>query len=254
MFEDVLCVIPARAGSKGIPDKNKQTLSGVPLTIYSIRSAVEAGVSHDHIVVSTNDRDIMQYARAWGVHVRERPEELCVDKASTESALLDALENHPDTHFLQHVLLLQPTSPIRFKDRIKECLLAYLTGDYDSLLTVTKFPNLFWKQTLGSNDQLTWVSTYDTRNRPRKQDFGEEEFLYFDNGNIYITQAEALRKRKSRVGDKVCVYPISYIEGLQIDNPLELAVADGIMTSSSEGFLRQTEEDLIHGKGTISSM
>lgn len=252
MFEDVICVIPARAGSKGVPDKNKQPLSGVPLTIYSIRAAVEAGIAHDHIVVSTNDEEVANYARAWGVHVRNRPEELCSDTASTESALLDALDTHTDKFFIKHVLLLQPTSPIRFKNRIKQCLLEYLTGDYDSLLTVTKFPNLFWKKVQKfESEELAWVSTYNPVNRPRKQDLKEDDFLYFDNGNIYITQVEVLRERKCRIGDKTCVFPISQVEGLQVDTPLELAVMDGIMNGSDGGFLRQTEEDLIHGKGTI---
>ena len=253
MFEDVLCVIPARAGSKGVPNKNKRHLSGVPLTIYSIRAAVEAGIAHDHIVVSTNNGEIADYAKAWGVHIRERPEELCSDTASTESALLDALESHPDRFFIKHVLLLQPTSPIRFKDRIKQCLSEYLTGDFDSLVTVSKFPNLFWRKSpkpVGAG--LSWVSTYNPKNRRRKQDFKEKEFLYFDNGNIYITQVEVLQSRECRIGDKVCVFPISHVEGLQIDSPLDLAVLDGIMTGSHGGFLRQTEEDLTHhGQGSI---
>ncbi len=244
MFEDVLCVIPARAGSKGIPNKNKKPLSGVPTVIYSIRSAVEAGIPHDHIVVSTNDKEIVGHATAWGVHVRNRPEELCGDTATTESALLDAVDNHPDSFFIKHILLLQPTSPIRFKDRIKQCLLKYLTGDYDSLLTVTKMPNLFW---IHSEDG--WKPTYSPANRPRKQDFKEDDFFYFDNGNIYITQIEVLRKFESRLGKKVCVYPISEIEGMQMDSMLDLAVIDKIMTGSSGGFLRQTEEDLIHERG-----
>jgi len=245
MFEDVLCVIPARAESKGVPDKNKQIVSGVPLTIYSIRSAVEAGIPHDHIVVSTNDKEIEDYAEAWGVCIRSRPEELCTDSASTESALLDALDSHSDNFFLKHVLLLQPTSPIRFKDRIKQCLIRYFSGNYDSLVTVTEFPNLFWKKSPNTVDNgMSWVSTYNPRERLRRQEFKEDGFWYFDNGNIYITQVEILRERKCRIGDRVCVLPISQVEGLQIDTPLELAIVDSIMTGSGGDFLRQTEEEL----------
>lgn len=241
MFEDILCVIPARAGSKGITNKNKRTISGVPLTIYSIRAAIEAGVPHDHVVISTNDDEVANYGKAWGIHVRKRPEELCGDSSSTEDALIDALESHPDKQYIKHVLLLQPTSPVRFKDRIRECILRYLGGDYDSLLTVTKFTNMFWRKVDGK-----WSPTYSPENRKMKQDHQSDEFLYFDNGNIYITSAEVLRKTHCRIGSNPCVFPISYIEGAQIDSFLDLATVDKIFSGVSGGLLRQTEEDLAH--------
>lgn len=239
MFEDMLCVIPARAGSKGIRNKNKKPVSGVPLVIYSIRSAIEAGIPHDHVVLSTNDDDIANYGKAWAISVRKRPEELCGDSSSTEAALLDALESHPNKSLIKHVLLLQPTSPIRFKDRIRECILKYLSDDYDSLLTVTKFPNMFWWK----NDN-TWTPTYHPDKRKMKQEHSQDEFHYFDNGNIYITNAEVLRKTHCRIGQKPCVFPISYIEGMQIDHLQELNVVDKILSGKAGGLLRQTEEDL----------
>lgn len=247
MFEDFLCVIPARAGSKGISNKNKQHLSGVPLTIYSIRSAIEAGIPHDHVVVSTNDEEVKSYAQAWGVHIRARPEELCGDLCSTENAMVDAVENHPDVSMIRHILLLQPTSPIRFKDRIRDCLLKYINSDYDSLITVTKFANMFWRKSEGK-----WDTTYQPHRRKMKQEHKEDDFLYFDNGNIYITNVEVLRKTHCRVGSKPCVFPISYVEGLQIDSFLELSVADDIISGAGGSFLRQTEEDLARDRSSIS--
>lgn len=240
MFEDILCIIPARAGSKGIRNKNKRTLSGVPLTIYSIRSAIEAGVPHDHVVVSTNDDEIANFGNAWGVHVRKRPAEICGDSSSTEDAMLDALENHPDSSSLKHVLLLQPTSPIRFKDRIRDCILKYFGGDYDSLLTVTKFPNMFWHKP----DEEQWVPTYQPHRRKMKQEHKQSEFMFFDNGNIYITNAEVLRKTHCRIGQNPCVIPTSYIEGIQIDSPVDLSAVDSILSGVGGKLLRLTEEDL----------
>lgn len=236
MFEDVLCVIPARAGSKGITNKNKRLVSGIPLVIYSIRSALESGISHDHVVVSTDDPEIAGHGKAWGVHVRERPEALSGDLSQTEEALLDALEWHPDKSFINNVLLLQPTSPIRFKDRVKECLLKYFSADYDSLVSVTKMPNMFWHK----NDKQ-WTSTYDPAKRKMKQELNSGDYMYYDNGNICITSVEVLKTTKCRIGSKPCIFPTSYLEGMQIDNFLELSSVDKVLKS---GILRFSEEDL----------
>jgi N-acylneuraminate cytidylyltransferase len=239
MFEDVLCVIPARAGSKGIRNKNKRPVSGVPLAIYSIRSAIEAGIPHDHVVISTNDDEIAGYGKAWGIHVRMRPEDLCGDTASTEDAMLDALVSHPDQHRIKHILLLQPTSPVRLRDRIRECLLKYMQDDYDSLVTVTKFPNMFWHKPEGNS----WVPTYNITSRKMKQEFRIQDFIYFENGNIYITNVDVLQNTHCRIGNNPCILPISYLEGIQIDNHTELSSVDRILNA---GLLRQTEEDLNH--------
>ena len=142
MYENVLCVIPARAGSKGIPNKNMQKLNGVPLVVFTIRQAIAAGLPIKNITVSSDCEEILSLAESWGVSPRRRPQEISGDKNSTEDALLHALETCGKD--VDTVLLLQPTSPIRFRGRIKKCLEEYASGDYDSLLTTTKLYDFFW--------------------------------------------------------------------------------------------------------------
>ena len=237
MFEDVLCVIPARAGSKGIPNKNMVCIRGIPLVSYSTRHALEAEIPAQNIIVSSDGQDILEVARADGVTPYRRPAEYAQDHSSTESVLVNILEQPEYTH-IRNVLLLQPTSPIRLRNRVKDCLLAYLKGGYDSLLTVTKFPNMFWKQS--QKDGRQWSPTYNPAYRKRKQELAESDFLYFENGNIYVTATNILWEKGCRVGNKVCVYPITEVEGMQIDTPTDLRIISKIL----EGGRQEEDEHL----------
>ena len=126
MFEDVLCVIPARAGSKGIKDKNLQMVGGKPLICYSILSAQQADIPYANIIVSSDSPRILEIAADMEAVPHQRPDDLCQDTSSTESALLNAVEHYSNS--INTVLLLQPTSPIRFKDTITKCLLMSKKG------------------------------------------------------------------------------------------------------------------------------
>lgn len=219
MYEDILCVIPARAGSKGIPGKNMMRLGGIPLVGHSIRHAIDAGIPKNNIIVSSNDAEVLAYASLSNVTIRLRPEELCTDDASTESALLDAVESFPGR---ETVLLLQPTSPIRLVGRVDRCIEMYRSGDYDSLLTATPMHNFFWFEKC--NGTYKWYTNYNPKSRLRRQNMSREDIKYFENGNLYITDVELLKKTHCRLGDKVCICPITEFEGMQLDTPEEMNV------------------------------
>ena len=122
--------------------------------------------------------------------------------------------------------MLQPTSPIRMKNRLTECIKALIGGGYDSLLTTTKFHDLMWFQ---YEDSEKWFSSYPPKERPMRQQMPRSYTKFFDNGNICITSSEVLTKHKCRVGDNPCIYPISWIEGQQIDSFDELDMVDIIL-------------------------
>lgn len=215
-FEDCLCVIPARAESKGVPHKNKMLINGFPLVQISVNQALKAGIPPNNVVVSTNDEFILSYFQEnnfGGIIVHKRPESLCGDFSSTESALIDACENYPGR---SSILLLQTTSPIRFQGRIRNCLEVYEKSGCDSLLTTTKHYDFFW-----SKDDDGWKSSYDVVNRPMRQSLTEKDYKYFDNGNLYITDTKVLKDKNSRIGSNPYIYPISEIEAIQIDSKFE---------------------------------
>lgn len=218
MFEDVMIVIPARGGSTGIRDKNLRMLGGKTLVAHSISAALKSGVPRDRIVVSSDDKRILHIAIDHDVTAHRRPAHLAESDSSTDDALIDALNVCPDA---KTIVTLQPTSPIRGKGLVRKCIESF--EGYDSLLTVTKFYNFFWKHEPDESKQTYSLrSSYDPVNRPMRQHLGKEDYRYFDNGNVYISDVNMLLRRRCRIGERVCAFPISELEGMQIDTLHEL--------------------------------
>lgn len=111
---EILYIIPARGGSKGIPRKNIKLLAGRPLICYSIDVA-RALTSDENICVSTDDNEIIRVVEEYGLKVPfKRPDYLATDTATTNDVLLHALEYY-EAQGKQYdvIVLLQPTSPLR---------------------------------------------------------------------------------------------------------------------------------------------
>ena len=125
-MEDILVVIPARGGSKGLPGKNIKNLCGKPLIVYSIDVA-RAITIDDNICVSTDDQNIIDVVEIYGLHVPfVRPAELASDTASTNDVLLHAIKFYEDKgKKFNKILLLQPTSPLRTVEQVKEAISLY---------------------------------------------------------------------------------------------------------------------------------
>lgn len=224
--DNVACIIPARAGSQGVLNKNLQFVGGLPLIVHSIRQALAAGFLKEKIFVSSDSEKILNIAReSYQVVAVERPSELAGSKSSTESAMLHLLEQ--SSFEGDHILLLQPTSPIRLRGTINQFVQFYFHQNCDSALTTTKFYNFFWHIRDGN-----FVSTYDPVNRPMRQDLLPEDYRYFDNGNMYLTACQLLKDTQCRLGGKIGVFPVSEAEALQIDTPEDLDIVRAVMDGS----------------------
>ena len=126
----ILGIIPARGGSKGIPRKNIKPICGRPLIAWTIEAAQKSKIL-DRFVVSTEDAEIADTARAWGAEVLERPAKLAGDTVISRDVIRHALE----ATGAEVSVLLQPTSPVRDDDLIDRAITMFLNGDYDSLAT-----------------------------------------------------------------------------------------------------------------------
>jgi len=176
-----IAIIPARGGSKRLPNKNTLLLDGIPLLVHSILYAQKNKEIIDAIYVSTDDATIKKIAENYGVNVIDRPANLSGDDEPTVSAVKHVLENIKEE--VENVILLQPTNPLRPTDLLKECFQKFTTSNGESLFTVSQN-----HQKLGKIKDNKFVPFNYTIGQ-RSQDL---EPLFFENGLLYITKANAI--------------------------------------------------------------
>lgn len=213
----VLFIIPARAGSKGIPGKNYKTIQGKPLVWWSIEAARRFG-RNSEIAVSTNDKIVMDIAESFNkeygngiVKIIERPDEISGDFSTTEEAMLHAVNEIRKTGIsFKYICLLQPTSPARPNNLIERCYHNIVESGALSLLTVSSHTPFFWQYENGHA-----VRRY-SGSRKMRQDLNISEMFFHDNGNVYIINAEKF-DGNCRVTDHPILYQCSTFESMQID-------------------------------------
>jgi len=225
--KSVLCVVTARAGSKGIPGKNYRDLLGKPLFMWSVEAGLQSKYVDD-VVISSNceecksiyDEDI-NLSEFLGEDEEaiwiQRPEEYATDLSKNEDAIIHAIKfmDHEYEYTYNIVINLQPTSPVRLDNLLDRAIEAYDEGDYNSLLTATKDTPFIWQKIDGE-----WVYTvdiYSRCNRKMRQEFKEDEFIYHDNGCIYITDVNIMLSEKCRCGSNMCVFETCGLDSIQID-------------------------------------
>jgi len=221
---DVLAIIPARGGSKGIPRKNLRELAGKPLVAWSIEAALGSG-RIARTVVSTDDGEIASVARAAGAEVVDRPAELARDDSPTEPCMLHALDALKTEGWEPElVVLLQPTSPLRRPGLIDECIDRLLSANADSLLTVCENHPFIWRRRGGRVR-----ADYDYARRPRRQDIKDEERLYRENGSVYVTRREILLGERNRLGGRIEMFPMDPEESAEIDGEFDFFLIERII-------------------------
>jgi N-acylneuraminate cytidylyltransferase len=173
-----IAIIPARGNSKRLPNKNIKLLGYMPLLVYSINYA-KGHEFIDAIYVTTDSEEIKNIAIKHGALVIDRPKELAGDKEPTVSALKHVLESIKEQ--VVSVILLQPTNPLRPKFLLSEAFQLFKEKECDSLFTVTRN-----HQKLGTITGEEFKS-FNYKIGQRSQDL---QFLYFENGLLYITKAK----------------------------------------------------------------
>lgn len=215
----VLCVIPARGGSRGLPVKNIAPLAGKPLLAYSIEQA-RACRKIGRIIVSTDSKEIAHVAGMWGAKTVWRPEELSGDTASSESAIqhvLGTLDFYPEI-----VVFLQATSPIRWQGDIDRAVGMVESGMYDSVLSVVKLHQFVWRD----DGWTPYCLNYNpVGQRPMRQSVQE----WVENGSIYVFRTDVLEKYGTRLGGRIGVYEMKYWSRFEIDTKEDLEVVEWVM-------------------------
>lgn len=195
MNSNVVSIILARGGSKGIPKKNLVKFTGKPLIYWSIEQARIAGISN--IYVSTDDEEIARYVKTLDANVIKRPDNLATDTSSSDDALIHAVDqiDIPNDYI---VVMLQVTSPLRKSQHIIDAIQLLKFGEYDSVFSGVQIDDIcVWKL-----DREMHSITYDFKNRLRRQD---RDHLFVENGAIYCMTAEALRFSRNRLSGRIGV-------------------------------------------------
>ena len=142
---EILSIIPARGGSKGIKLKNLAKIHGKPLLYYSIEASKKSKFV-TKTVVSTDNTQIMKYANKMNVDVLKRSSKLSSDKAKLEPVIQDVLKQLRKNDYVPDlILLLQNTSPLRTSKHIDESIKLFKKNNYDSVLSGFVSHFFLWK-------------------------------------------------------------------------------------------------------------
>ncbi|MFF3884906.1 cytidylyltransferase domain-containing protein [Streptomyces sp. NPDC001914] len=244
----VLAVIPARGGSKGVPAKNLLPVGGVPLVARAVRECRAARLVTD-VVVSTDDQAIAAAARQAGAEVVLRPAAIAGDTATSEAAVLHALDTHEALHGspVDVVLLVQCTSPFIVREDVDGVVDAIVTGGADTALTVAPFHGFVWRD--GDDEPAASVAAgtgraaveggadvlvadpavsggygvnHDKSFRPRRQDRPQD---LLETGAVYAMEATGFRAAKHRFFGRTELVRTDPARVLEIDDPHDLARA-----------------------------
>jgi CMP-N-acetylneuraminic acid synthetase len=210
-----IAIIPARGGSKRIPEKNIQLFGGLPLLVHSIRYAVANSEIIDDIYVSTDDATIKAIALTYGAKVIDRPTSLSGDLEPTITALKHVLETIDD--IVDNVILLQPTNPLRPQNLLKEAFEIYKNENHDSLFTVTRNHQKFGK--IINSKFIPFNYTVGQRSQ-------DLEPLFFENGLLYITKASLILD-DTIISENAFPLEVNHIfASVDIDTPEDLEYAE----------------------------
>ncbi len=216
-----LAIIPARAGSKGVPRKNWRDFHGRPLVAWTIEQALE---TCDRVIVSTDAPQVMGIALDMGAEFVERPAELCTDDASVTDAerhVLEQLDGDPEI-----LVRLQPTSPLRSNDDVSVCL-ARVQNGARSVVAVSSVRQHPWL--VVGRDNYGRMSGLSENFRSPRQSYPPRWWI---NGAIYACTMEHWRDWDGFFSPYTMMYEMPLVRGWDIDTEEDWEICSLLMRSS----------------------
>ena len=220
---EILSIIPARGGSKGIKLKNLKLINCKPLLDYSVNSSLKSKFI-TRTIVSTDHSAILKHAKQLGAEVIQRPKKLSTDSSQIEPVIehclnyLKSKENyHPDL-----IILLQNTSPLRTKKHIDDALRIFLNSKYDSMLSGYISHNFIWK----IKNNIAIPINYNPKKRLNRQEFNDQ---FIENGAIYITTYHKFKKSKCRVSGNIGFFEMAKELSIDIDTKFDFLQSEKIL-------------------------
>lgn len=220
----ILCIIPARGGSKGIKDKNIIDVCGKPLIAYSINSAkdLKAHQLIDTYIVSTDCEKIAEISKNYGAEVPFlRPKEISQDASKSIEFIIHALDYYKENgKVFDAVMLLQPTSPLRDFNMLKEAVTKFNLSEELSLISCYKEEYIndlvMYKQ--AENNTLMPLNPLHNKG-VRRQDHG---MVFVRNGAVYLTKTNYLYETKQIISDTPVLIEMKKTESVNVDTMEDL--------------------------------
>ncbi|MDK2820357.1 MAG: hypothetical protein PWP31_322 [Clostridia bacterium] len=223
--KSILAIIPARGGSKGVPRKNIRKVAGKPLIAWTIEEAKKSKFI-DRLVVSSEDKEIINIARLWGCEAPfVRPAELARDDTPGIEPVLHAIKMLSG---YDYVVLLQPTSPLRTVEDIDGCIEKCIGRNASACVSVTKpDKSPYWMYVLDSKDLMNPL--IKSNNIPgRRQDLPK---VYALNGAVYVGKSDYLIKNKSFLTKETIGYIMPQNRSIDIDSEEDLMFCELLLNS-----------------------
>lgn len=222
MKDKILAIIPARSGSKGLPDKNIKELNGKPLMAYTIEAAIKSGIFNT-VFVSTDSLEYSEIAKKYGAEVPFiRDENLSKDNSKISDVIIDILEKYENFgKKFDYFMLLQPTSPLRDEVEIIATYKVLKEKTANSVIAVCEAEHSpLWMNTL--NQDLCMDKFINVSNKNR-----QELKKYFRiNGAIYLSKVEYYKKYKNFYENTSVAYIMSKEKSVDIDTILDFKFAE----------------------------
>ena len=220
---EILAIIPARGGSKGIPMKNIVKLNGKPLLQYSITSSLNSKLI-SRTIVSTDNQKIERMSRNLGAEVIKRPKILATNKIQMEPAIFHVLKKlkKNEGYKPEIIIVLPVTSPLRTNKHIDDALKLFLNNNYDSMFSGTISHHFFWKK----RKQYVLPQNYNPKKRPNRQEMKDQ---FIENGAIYITKYNAFKKSHCRISGKIGLFEMTQKTSIDIDTKFDLFEANKLI-------------------------
>ena len=215
----IIVVIPARGGSKGIPRKNIRFLAGKPLIAYSIENSLKSRYI-DTVLVSTDDDEIAYFANLSGAKTLKRPGELAKDDVPLDPVINHAVNQLEQAAGIKYgiVITIQPTSPLLSSNTIDKAIERFLENGCDTLLSVVDDRHLSWTRKDGQ-----YVPNYEERKN--------RQYLppnYKETGGIMITK-RCFVTEKSRFGTKIDLIEVPQNESIDIDSVMDWWISEKLL-------------------------
>lgn len=225
-----LAIIPARGGSKRLPNKNILPLAGKPMLLWTVESAIQSKYL-DEIILSTDSDDIIKVVENYKIKTIKRPIELASDTAKTVDVVKHVIENIDKKY--DFIVLLQPTSPLRTSNHIDEAIEQLIKLNADAIISVTEVDHSpLWCNILPESLSMENFISEDIKHK-RSQDLPK---FYRLNGAIYICKTKKFIEENTFFLKKnVYAYIMDKKSSVDIDEELDFKLAEAML---KEKFLK----------------